>query len=147
MNENILTLDNLSQTAQEIIKKVEQKENERATVIAFYGDLGTGKTTLTKVVAKQLGVKEKIISPTFVIMKIYKTKNKKFKKLIHIDSYRLKNSQELLALGWEDIIKDKSNFIIVEWPERTPELFLDNCHKLNLEHKNETTRTIKIEYN
>lgn len=142
-----MTLDDIGQTAKEIIKEVSKGSHDKATVLAFYGELGAGKTTLAKEVAKQLGVKERVISPTFVIMKIYKTKDKKFKKLVHIDAYRLKNSQELLTLGWAEIIKDKFNFIIVEWPERAPEHFETDCHKLKLEHKDETTRMIKIEYN
>ncbi|HAE36422.1 MAG: hypothetical protein UR85_C0002G0046 [Candidatus Nomurabacteria bacterium GW2011_GWF2_35_66] len=147
MKTRILTLEKLGQTAKEIIKKVSEIHNNKATVIAFRGDLGAGKTTLTKEIAKQLGIRERIISPTFVIMKIYKTKDKKFKKLIHIDAYRLKNSDELLNLGWEEIVKNKDNFIIVEWPEMVPLCFDDDCHKVNLEHKGETTRVIKIEYN
>ena len=144
MTEKILKLNDIGQTAKDIIIKATKSHKDQATVFAFYGDLGAGKTTLTKEVAKQLGVKEKVISPTFVIMKKYKTKHDKFKNLIHIDAYRLKGSQELLRLGWNEMIKNKDNFIIVEWPERVPECFEANCHKVNLEHKDETTRTIKF---
>lgn len=145
--EKTITLGEIGQTAKEIIKEVSHKHNDGATVIAFYGDLGAGKTTLTQQIAKQLGVLEKVVSPTFVIMKIYKTKNNQFKKLIHIDAYRLKNSKELLALGWEEIVKDKENFVIVEWPERAPECFIDGSHKINIEHKDEETRIVKFCYN
>ena len=129
--EKILYLDNIGQTAKEIIKKASKKANNKATVFAFYGDLGAGKTTLTKEVAKQLGVKERVISPNFVIMKIYKTKDAVFKNLIHIDAYRLKNSEELLKLGWEEMVNDKNNFIIVEWPENVPECLPQDSHKIN----------------
>ena len=145
--EKILTLENIEETAIYIIEEVRRRNSEKASVIAFSGDLGAGKTTLTKEIAKQLGIKESVVSPTFVIMKIYKTKEKDFKNLIHIDAYRLDKSEELLHLGWEEISKNKENFIIVEWPERVPECLLSGVYKINIEHKSDTTRKIKFSNN
>lgn len=142
--EKILTLDKIKETAIEIIKKVSKNSNSKATILAFYGDLGAGKTTITQDIAKQLGISESVISPTFVIMKIYKTKNQKFKKLIHIDAYRLKESSELLHLGWEEMIKDKDNLIIVEWPERVPECVASGVYNIKLGHVDKTTRSIEL---
>lgn len=134
----------LVEVAKDLIIKVGQARNEEATILALSGELGAGKTTLTKEIGRLFGVKGIMISPTFVIMKTYKTKHIKFKNLIHIDAYRLDKSEELLNLGWEVIIKNKDNLIIIEWPERVEECLPTNVYRINLEHKNDTTRTIKF---
>ena len=122
---------------------------EKATIVAFSGELGTGKTTLIKEIAKQFGVLETVTSPTFTIMKFYEVKPKlnqkfNFKKLIHIDAYRLKSSNDLLKLGWSDISTDPKNIIFLEWPECVGELVKDPSFKITLTHKDESTRIIKI---
>lgn len=138
------TLDEIKKIAQNLLESIDKKEVKNSTVIALSGDLGAGKTTLTQEIAKLLGVKEKIISPTFVIMKRYEVDNKNFKNLIHIDAYRLNSSQELLNLGWKELIEDKGNLIIVEWPERVPECLEGDICKVELGHEDEKTRTIKF---
>ena len=82
-----------------------------AVVLGLQGDLGGGKTTFLQGFAKGLGVKEKILSPTFVIMK-------RFKNFYHIDCYRIKNEKDILELGFEEIISDSKNIVAIEWPER-----------------------------
>ena len=89
-----------------------------ATVVGLYGDLGAGKTFFTQVIAKNLGLKEDVVSPTFVIEKKYILTNQKFANLIHIDAYRIEDSDELLSLRWREIISDPRNLILIEWPER-----------------------------
>ena len=145
--EKILSLDKIEKTASDLIKEIKKRNKNSATVLAFYGDLGVGKTTLTIEVAKQLGIATKVVSPTFVIMKNYKTKDKKFKNLIHIDAYRLERSQEVLKLDFEKIIKNKDNLIVIEWPERIEEYLPSDTHKIILEHKDDTTRIAKFCYN
>ncbi|MEI7689070.1 MAG: tRNA (adenosine(37)-N6)-threonylcarbamoyltransferase complex ATPase subunit type 1 TsaE [Candidatus Nomurabacteria bacterium] len=145
--EKILTLDKIEKTAKSFIEDMGKGDKNIATVLALYGDLGVGKTTITKEIAKQLGILEKVISPTFVIMKIYKTKNKKFKNLIHIDAYRLEKSKEIEQLGFEDLLKNKDNLIIIEWPEKVEEYLPSNTHRIILEHKDDTTRIAKFCYN
>jgi len=84
------TIEDLHKIAEDILNKAKSIEgNNSVTVIALEGELGTGKTTLTQELARILGVKENIISPTFVIMKKYKVKDEIFQYLIHIDAYRL----------------------------------------------------------
>src|ERR1700679_1259702 len=95
---------------------------DTATVVTLSGDLGTGKTTFTQAVAKALGVGEDVTSPTFVIEKIYQLKGQKFDRLIHIDAYRLENEHELKVLGFEELLEDPKNLILLEWPERVAEL-------------------------
>lgn len=95
----------------------EKKKRKGALVVGLSGDLGAGKTTFVQAVARHLGVKSKVNSPTFVIIKKYLLKNKKHKFLFHLDAYRLKNEKELLHLGWEDIINDEKHLVFIEWPE------------------------------
>ena len=95
-----------------------KKNNKGALVVGLSGELGAGKTTFTKTAARHLGVKGKISSPTFVIIKKYPLKKiGGYKFLFHLDAYRLKNEKELLSLGWEEIIHGKENIVFIEWPE------------------------------
>ena len=91
------------------------KNHKKTLVIGLQGDLGSGKTTFVQGFAKGVGVKEKVLSPTFVIMKKYGT-------LHHIDCYRLENSKELLELGWDKIMSDPQNIVLIEWPERVKDI-------------------------
>jgi len=126
-----------------------------AAIIALTGDLGSGKTAFTQGFAKALGVKEKITSPTFVILKKYeirntksetnsKTKKPKFKSLIHIDAYRIKDPKEILSLGWEEIVSNSKNIIIVEWAEKIKKILPKKHIQINFEHLEGDKRRIKI---
>jgi tRNA threonylcarbamoyladenosine biosynthesis protein TsaE len=88
-----------------------------ALVVGLSGHLGAGKTAYVKAVAKILGITEDITSPTFVIMKNYDITHGPWKKLVHIDAYRLEKKEELTALQWETVIADPQNLILIEWPE------------------------------
>ncbi len=92
--------------------------NAHATVLTLSGDLGAGKTTFVQGVASVLGVEEPVTSPTFVIMKIYDLINQPFKRLVHMDAYRLKGKEHLRVLGWEALCADPENLICIEWPEK-----------------------------
>lgn len=115
--------DNLK-IAEDFILSVNPKD--KAVVVGLYGNLGSGKTTFTKSVARVLGVSDEITSPTFVIEKIYELQNKKFLHFIHIDSYRLEREDELVSLGWNEIISDKNNLIFIEWPEKVSGIMPDH---------------------
>ena len=128
-NENLLgPRKGVSQTL------VNSRSKKSAVVICLHGDLGTGKTTFSQFVAKNLGVKRKVNSPTFVIMKRYMLKHKNFKNLFHLDAYRLKNHQELLVLGWEEIISKPENLILIEWPENVIKAIPKKHHKIHISH-------------
>ena len=98
-------------------KELNKKERKKALVITLSGDLGSGKTVFVKGLAEGLGIKERVLSPTFVIERRYEVKNEKFSYLIHIDAYRLSSGEDLKVLGWDDKVKDKNNIICLEWPE------------------------------
>jgi tRNA threonylcarbamoyladenosine biosynthesis protein TsaE len=137
----------LPDVAKKILEKVSFLASSRAEVVTLSGDLGAGKTTLSKEIAAQLGVKENVISPTFVIMKNYAIKNQnyKWKNLVHIDAYRLADSNELKKLGWDKILSDKNNLILIEWSELVPECIpKDNVCRVNLSHVSEGERGVEI---
>ncbi len=118
---------------------------EIACVVLLHGDLGSGKTTFTQGVAQCLGVRETITSPTFVILKNYELSGKTFHTLVHIDAYRLQSAQELVALGWEEILQDSGNLIVIEWPEQVKGALPDDAHRIDFEFVDETTRRVTIE--
>jgi tRNA threonylcarbamoyladenosine biosynthesis protein TsaE len=110
---------------EEILEK--QISPKSALVVGLVGNLGAGKTAFFQVVAKRLGIKGKVSSPTFVIMKKYPLKNKKYDFLFHLDAYRLKNEEELLHLGWQEIINNKKYLIFIEWPENVSKIMPVNA--------------------
>ena len=116
-----------------------------AVVVALQGELGAGKTTFTQEVGKLIGITENMHSPTFVIEKIYQIDFKGFKKLVHIDAYRLEKESELLHLGWEELVKDPENLILIEWAENVPGLIPTDAKKISFKHVDENTREINYE--
>ena len=100
--------------AKEIWQKYENHKGKRAIVFALQGEMGSGKTIFTKGLARAMGIIELITSPTFALENEYVTGRD---KLFHIDAWRLEKSDELRALGFEDLIKNKS-VVSIEWAER-----------------------------
>lgn len=143
----------LEKVVEKVFQIIEKKINKKkkATIIALYGDLGSGKTTFTKYLAKFLGIKDLITSPTFVIQKNFnileefEIKKRIFKKLIHIDAYRINSAEELIKLGWLENILQTENLIVVEWPEKILEILPEEIIKLHFNFINETTREVLIE--
>lgn len=88
-------------------------------IIALYGDLGSGKTTFVQGLAFGLGIKQRIISPTFIIIRNYRIRNyeSRIMNFYHIDLYRIE-SQSLEGLGIEEIINNKNNIVAIEWAEK-----------------------------
>ena len=115
-----------------------------ATVVGLIGDLGSGKTTFTQALARQLGVTEKVTSPTFVIQKRYDLDNQKFNNLIHIDAYRLGKAEELAHLKWAEIVADPGNLILVEWADRIISALPADVHKLMFRFVDNETREINF---
>ena len=91
-------------------------------VIALYGELGAGKTTLVMGIAEGLGVKKTITSPTFLLMRVYPARHEKIKTLVHLDCYRIKNAAEISALGLEEYLGRDDAAVVIEWPEKIKRL-------------------------
>ena len=139
------------------------KPGKNSVVLGLKGDLGAGKTTFLQGFARGLGIKEKILSPTFIIMKTFqipaiKTKNHpyqkirssvfsgrgKFKCFYHFDCYRLNNPEEILDLGFKEIISNPENIVAIEWPEKISTILPRNIISIQLEHGAENQRTLTI---
>lgn len=128
--------------AEEILKK--PIAISHALVIGLVGELGSGKTTFAQGFAEGLGVGESVLSPTFVLMRQYPLKKKAFVTFFHIDCYRIDNPQEIVALGWHDLVADPTHLILIEWTDRIVDLLPPMYITLLFHHTNETTRTISI---
>lgn len=110
------------------------------TVILLEGDLGAGKTTFTQFIGKSLGVKRRMSSPTFNIIKSY---NAKF-VVHHMDCYRLENSEE--DLGFDEYFNDH-DISIIEWPQFIEEFLPDEYITVTINNKSDDTRLFILEAN
>lgn len=107
--------------------------------IALVGDLGAGKTTFVQGLAKGLGVKERIISPTFILMRTYGN-------FFHVDLYRLEENidAEVKNLGLTDIWEKSGNMVVIEWAEKITDLLPKNTLWINFEILEGEKRKITI---
>jgi tRNA threonylcarbamoyladenosine biosynthesis protein TsaE len=111
------------------------------TVIALIGDLGTGKTTLTKAIAEGLGVTETVTSPTFAIIKEYESGRM---PLYHFDVYRVGGAEEMYALGFEEYFYG-NGLTVVEWADRTEELLPPLAIVIRLDYgQDENERIVRV---
>lgn len=120
--------------AKKILKIPQQKS---AVVLGLQGNLGGGKTTFLQGFAKGLQIKEKILSPTFVILK-------RFKNFYHIDCYRLKNEKDILELGFKEIISNPKNIVAIEWPERVKKVLPKDLIEINFKFIDENKREVNF---
>ncbi len=123
-------------------------------IIGLIGELGAGKTIFTKGIAAGLGIKKTITSPTFVLMKIYKIQNSKFpalhkrsgagkiQNLIHIDAYRIKNEQDIKAIGAEEYFNRDDTVVIIEWADKIKKILPKKTKFINIENKEGNKRLI-----
>lgn len=139
MNEEIYQTKTSEQTrllGVEFAKKIKQGD-----ILAFYGDLGSGKTTFIQGLALGLNIKRRIISPTFIIIRHYKLKNGNF---YHIDLYRTQNVNDLLSVGLDEILITKENIVTIEWSEKLGSLMPKIRYDLKFSYIDEFTRSISI---
>lgn len=123
MNQIIKDINEYKEIAENILK-----HSNVPHVIALVGDLGSGKTTFTKSIAKALGVAQEIISPTFIIHREYLIPNSK-SFLHHLDLYRLDYEFELDEVGIKNLIKGQ-NIIVIEWADKFRK-YIDSFEKIN----------------
>lgn len=140
----IRDVDEMGEEAARFARGLSPREGG-ATVVTLSGDLGAGKTAFVKAAAKELGVRDHVTSPTFVIMKIYDLSKQKFRKLVHIDAYRLKGEHHLKVLGWDELLADPHNLIFVEWPEQAGSAIPQDAIRISLRYSGEHEREIHYE--
>jgi len=132
-------IDETNKVAEDLVAKLKGK-----SVIALSGNLGAGKTTFVKAIANKLGVEENVTSPTFVLIKLYNTKDEKIKKIIHVDCYRLDEKEDLYEIGLEDYLEYEDSLVVIEWADKIVNL-PDDTIKINMKIIGENKRNIKIE--
>ena len=128
-----------SKETQELGRKLAGKM-QGGEVVCLFGELGSGKTTFTQGFLKALGAKGPYTSPTFLIMKQYKLKDE---TIYHIDAYRV-GEKDVANLGWEEIIADKKNVVIVEWAERIKSIVPKNALWIKFEWVSGEERKITL---
>lgn len=116
----IVTTNSFEQTQQ--LGRDFAKNADELQVITLRGDLGSGKTTFVQGLAEGLGISQKIISPTFIIMRTYELKEKRKKFFYHVDLYRIESEKDIEGLGLLEIIKDPDTIVAIEWPEKIENL-------------------------
>jgi len=132
-----LTLDKIKQEAESFVKTYLQEKR----VVAFYAEMGVGKTTFIKALGEVLGVVDPMNSPTFALVNEYDTQEGEV--LFHFDFYRIKALQEALDLGAEDYFYS-GHFCFIEWPELVEELLPEGCLRVKIELLDNGERELSI---
>lgn len=127
------SLDKIDEIAEKTLTLSKHK------IFLLEGEMGVGKTTLTKAIAKQLGVKEVTSSPTFSLVNEYQSDDG---LLYHFDLFRLEDLSEAYDIGIEEYL-DSDNFCFIEWPEKIMSI-LPEYHTLQLDWVDEQTRRLKF---
>ena len=131
-----ILLSELSKVAAAILEN-----SDSLKIIVLHGEMGSGKTTLTKAMAEHLGVHTGMSSPTFSIVNEYQTSTGK--KVYHFDFYRLKNEAEAYDIGVDEYF-DSGNYCFIEWPEKIPTLLPQNRVDIYIKNLSFTERTISF---
>lgn len=146
MQKEIKTLSELGEEAGRFVETL-APSSRGATLVTLSGELGAGKTAFVKAVAHALGVEDVVTSPTFVLEKIYKLGHRmsKFERLVHVDAYRLEKGADLAPLGFDELMKDSGNLILLEWPEKVSDALPDPAIKISLVANPDCSRTISYD--
>jgi tRNA threonylcarbamoyladenosine biosynthesis protein TsaE len=139
MNEKIYQTKNFEQT--KLLGKKLAKQLKSGDILAFYGNLGSGKTTFIQGLALGLNIKRRIISPTFIIVRHYELEKGSF---YHIDLYRTQNVNDLFSVGLDEIVSNNENIVTIEWAEKLGKLLPKKRYDLHFTYLDENTREIKI---
>ena len=165
-NQKIIVTNSFEETrrlGEEFAKDLTKRLSlEKALVIALHGDLGSGKTTFAQGLARGLGIKRRIISPTFIIVRSYELQSQKFplrstsssfegqariKNFYHIDLYRIEKEKHIEGLGLEEIISNPENIVAIEWAEKMGKSLPEKRLDLRFEHAGEDKRRITLKSN
>ena len=110
-------------------------------IFAFYGNMGTGKTTLIKSICEEMGVQDTINSPTFAIVNEYE--NAESRTIYHFDFYRIKSLAEVYNMGYEEYLYSDA-ICFIEWPELIEELLPEEAVKVEITEQSDGTRLVNI---
>jgi len=132
----IESIDELDEVADEIIASLGGR-----SVVAFYGEMGAGKTTLISRIAAHLGADDTVTSPTFAIVNQYEGRDG---SIYHFDMYRIERIEEALDFGCEEYLSS-GDLCLVEWPEKIEALLPGDMMRVTIEATSENGRRFTIE--
>nr|WP_298331943.1 tRNA (adenosine(37)-N6)-threonylcarbamoyltransferase complex ATPase subunit type 1 TsaE [uncultured Christiangramia sp.] len=115
-------------------------QNTKSRTLLFYGEMGAGKTTLIKELAKAFGVQDAVFSPTFSLVNHYESDQG---AVYHFDLYRIESDMEALDIGFEDYL-DSGAWNLIEWPQKVGKLLSDDHQKVHIEVVSENSRMLKL---
>lgn len=136
-----ITSYSLNQTesiAQKLAQRVKPGE-----VICISGELGAGKTSFTQALLKALGVKEKVVSPTYTIMHEYH--GQQIGSIYHVDLYRLNSTQEIETIGIRQLVQSRFGLLIIEWPEKIAQQLPKESIRIHIDILDESSRQFIFE--
>lgn len=139
MKEYTITINGIEdypQAAREFVKLL-----DKGRIFAFYGKMGSGKTTFIKSICEELGVKDSINSPTFAIVNEYEDRNQN--TIYHFDFYRIKSIEEVYNMGYEEYFYGDA-ICFMEWPELIEELLPEEAVKVFVQEMDGGARSVKI---
>lgn len=153
--ETIIT--NSSDETQNVAENL-AKNLEDTKFLALFGNLGSGKTTFVQGFAKGLGIRQRIISPTFIIVREHKIgikneelpaspklkRGERIKNFYHIDLYRVQTPHDIEGLGLKEIFNDQNNIVAVEWAEKIKNILPEERIELYFENLEENRRRVTI---
>jgi tRNA threonylcarbamoyladenosine biosynthesis protein TsaE len=132
------TINDLESVATALLKQINSR------TVLFYGNMGTGKTTLIKAMVHGLGSTDDVTSPTFSIVNEYTSPNG---SIFHFDMYRIEDEMEALNFGFEDYLNSENNWLFIEWPQNVKSLLPEDVSEIKILEKNKTSRTLKLSQN
>ncbi|MBQ4278706.1 MAG: tRNA (adenosine(37)-N6)-threonylcarbamoyltransferase complex ATPase subunit type 1 TsaE [Rikenellaceae bacterium] len=133
---DIKGLGDLEEAAEQILEAIPPD-----AVVAFYGQMGAGKTTLIREMCRQLGVTDPVTSPTFALVNEYHAEGGR--PVYHFDFYRINKVEEAYDFGYEEYFYGGS-LCLVEWPEKIEELLPDDCVKIGIEITGDNSRRVTV---
>lgn len=114
-------------------------------ILCLYGELGSGKTTFVQGLAKGLGIKKRILSPTFILMRSYLIDSQTTNQFHHVDLYRIDKPRDVEMLGLQEIFNNPQDIVAIEWAERIKGILPSKRIDIYFEHIDENTRRIRIQ--
>lgn len=129
-------LEDITNAAETFLKEIGDNK-----IVAFYGNLGAGKTTFISAICSVLGVEDIVCSPTFTIVNEYCAASGE--PIFHFDFYRINNPSEAFDIGIEEYFYD-GGLCLIEWPEKIEELLPDNVLRVTIETVNQTNRILRF---
>ena len=129
-----------------IARRVLRVRQRRASTVALQGPLGSGKTTFIQGFFRELGIRSRAVSPTFILIRRIPLSKRKFRNVFHVDAYRIGNRKEVLTLNLSEIFADPTNIVMVEWAERVGRIIPKEAMWLTFEHgRRKNDRMVTVE--